>query len=209
MTGSLCLAGFDCLRNEVETTVLGRCPITVRGCLTKLAIPLVLLGLFSYVVLPVLVEDQISRRLQESLGAPTEPEVEVSSSFPPEMLLGRIDRVRVSSDQLSLQGVAFYDARANLWGVSVSLPSLLEGSFRVQARGCSLGASAPPVQSTRARHASATWAWGRPDPLYRRPPEQSEAPPGNGKREILRVAKKLAYLGYAPLMWRAYHARAG
>ncbi len=43
----------------------------MRGCLTKLAIPLVLLGLFSYVVLPGLVEDQISRRLQESLRAPT------------------------------------------------------------------------------------------------------------------------------------------
>jgi hypothetical protein len=109
-------------------------------------IPLVLLGLFSYAVLPGLVEDQIARRLQASLGAPTEPEVEVSSSFPPEMLLGRIDRVRVSSDQMSLQGVAFYDARANLGDVSVSLPSLLEGSFSIDARSCSLGASAPPVQ---------------------------------------------------------------
>ncbi len=118
----------------------------MRGCVTKLVIPLVLLGLFSYAVLPGLVEDQIARRLQASLGAPTEPEVEVSSSFPPEMLLGRIDRVRVSSDQMSLQGVAFYDARANLGDVSVSLPSLLEGSFSIDARSCSLGASAPPVQ---------------------------------------------------------------
>ncbi len=118
----------------------------MRGCITKLVIPLVLLGLFSFVVLPSLVEDQIARRLQESVGAPTKPEVEVSSSFPPEMLLGRIDRVRVSSDQMSLQGVAFYDARAILGGVSVSLPSLLEGSFRIEAQSCSLGASAPPVQ---------------------------------------------------------------
>jgi hypothetical protein len=105
----------------------------VRGCVTKLVIPLILLGLFSYVVLPGLVEDQISRRLQESIGAPTEPEVEVSSNFPPEMLLGRIDRVRVRSDRMSLQGVAFFDARANLGGVGVSLPSLLEGSFRIEA----------------------------------------------------------------------------
>jgi hypothetical protein len=35
------------------------------------------------------------------------------------MLLGHIDRVRVSADQMSLQGVAFYDARADLRGVSV------------------------------------------------------------------------------------------
>ena len=118
----------------------------MRGCVTKLVIPLVLLGLFSYVVLPGLVEDQISRRLQDSIGAPKEPEVEVSSNFPPEMLLGRIDRVRVRSDSMSLQGVAFYESRANLGGVSVSLPSLLEGSFRIEARSCSLGASAPPVR---------------------------------------------------------------
>ena len=118
----------------------------MRGCVTKLVIPLILLGLFSYVVLPGLVEDQISRRLQESIGAPTGPEVEVSSNFPPEMLLGRIDRVRVRSDRMSLQGVAFYDARANLGSVSVSLASLLEGSFRIEARSCSLGASAPPVR---------------------------------------------------------------
>ena len=83
----------------------------MRGCVTKLVFPLVLVGLLSYLVLPSLVEDQISRRLQGSLGAPTKPQVEVSSSFPPEMLLGRIDRIRVRSDQMNLRGVAFYDAR--------------------------------------------------------------------------------------------------
>lgn len=118
----------------------------MRGCVTKLVILLVLVGLLSYVVLPSLVEDQISRRLQESIGAPTRPEVEVSSSFPPEMLLGRIDRVRVRSDKMNLQGVAFYDARADLRGVSVSLPSLLEGSPRIETRRCSLGAATPAVQ---------------------------------------------------------------
>jgi len=118
----------------------------VRGCVTKLVVPLVLIGLLSYVVLPSLIEDQISRRLQESLGAPTKPQVEVSTSFPPEMLLGRIDRVEVRSDQMNLQGVAFYDARADLRGVSVLLPSLLEGSPRIETRSCSLGATAPAVQ---------------------------------------------------------------
>ncbi len=118
----------------------------MRGCVTKLVVPLVLVGLLSYVVLPGLAEDQITRRLQESIGAPTKPEVEGSSNFPPEMLLGRIDRVRVRSDQMNLQGVAFYDARADLKGLSVSLPSLLEGSPRIETRSCSLGATAPAVQ---------------------------------------------------------------
>jgi len=118
----------------------------VRGVVTKLVVLLVLVGLFSYLVLPGLAEDQIARRLQESIGAPTKPEVEISSSFPPEMLLGHIDRVQVSADQMSLQGVAFYDARADLRGVSVSVPSLLEGSPSIETRSCSLGATAPAVQ---------------------------------------------------------------
>lgn len=118
----------------------------MRGLATKLVVPLVLVGLFSYLVLPALVEDQIARRLQGSLGTPTKPEVEVSSSFPPEMLLGRIDRVQVSADQMSLQGVAFYDARADLRGVNVSVPSLLEGSPSIETRSCTLRASAPVVQ---------------------------------------------------------------
>jgi len=105
-----------------------------------------LVGLFSYLVLPALVEDQISRRLQASLGAPTEPEVSVSSSFPPEMLLGRIDRVKVSADTMSLQGVAFYGARADLKGVSVSLSSLFEGAPRIETQSCHLGATAPAVR---------------------------------------------------------------
>jgi len=106
----------------------------------------VLAGLFSYLVLPGLVEDQISRRLQESLGASTEPEVSVTSSFPPEMLLGRIDRVTVTADTMSLQGVPFYDARADLRGVSVSPSSLLEGAPRIETQSCNLAATAPAVQ---------------------------------------------------------------
>jgi hypothetical protein len=118
----------------------------MRSLVTRFVLLAILVGLFSYLVLPGLVEGQISQRLQESAGTPTAPEVSVSSSFPPEMLLGRIDRVRVSADQMSLQGVAFYDARADLRGVSVSLSSLLEGSPRIEARSCYLGAAAPPVQ---------------------------------------------------------------
>ncbi|MDP9381515.1 MAG: DUF2993 domain-containing protein, partial [Chloroflexota bacterium] len=82
----------------------------MRGPVTKLLVLIALVGLFSYLVLPGVVEDQLAQRLQGALGAPTQPDVEVSSNFPPEMLLGRIDRVQMSTDQMILQGVAFYDA---------------------------------------------------------------------------------------------------
>jgi hypothetical protein len=64
-------------------------------------------GLFSYLVLPDLIESQLTRRPQAAFGAPPKPDVEVSSSFPPELLLGRIDRIQVTMDQISRQGVVF------------------------------------------------------------------------------------------------------
>ncbi len=117
----------------------------MRGLVTKLLVLIALVGVLSYLVLPGVVEDQLARRLQGALGAPTQPNVEVSSDFPPEMLLGRIDRVRVSTDQMILQGVAFYQARADLRGVNVSVPSLIEGSPRIETQSCSLSAESPPV----------------------------------------------------------------
>lgn len=118
----------------------------MRGCLTRSVVLVVLVALFSYLALPSLVEYGIARQLQGALGAPTRPDVEITSSFPPEVLLGRIDRVRVSADQMSLQGVAFYNARADLRGVSVSVPSLLEGNPTIESQSCLLGAEAPAVR---------------------------------------------------------------
>jgi hypothetical protein len=117
----------------------------VRGPVTKLLVLIALVGLFSYLVLPGVVEDQLAQRLQGALGAPTQPDVEVSSNFPPEMLLGRIDRVHMSTEQMILQGVAFYDARADLRGVNVSVLSLIEGSPTIETQSCSLSAEAPAV----------------------------------------------------------------
>lgn len=66
----------------------------------------VLAGLFSYLVVPAAIEDQVARRLQEALGLPAEPDVEeVSSNFPPEMLLGNVDRIRIRADRINLQGL--------------------------------------------------------------------------------------------------------
>ena len=106
---------------------------------------LVLGGLFCYLVLPGVIENQLAQSLQEAFGAPVKPEVEVSSSFPPELLLGRIDRIRVRTDQISMQGTALYNVRADLRGVNVSVPSLLEGNPKIETQRCSLSVEVPAV----------------------------------------------------------------
>ena len=117
----------------------------MRGFATILVALVVLAGLFSYLLLPAVIEDQLARRLQEAFGLPTEPDVEVSSSFPPELLLGRVDRVQVTADQISLQGFALGNARADLRGVEVSVPSLLQGELSIKTESCSLSAEVPAV----------------------------------------------------------------
>jgi hypothetical protein len=117
----------------------------LRGRGRKLVVILVLVVLFLYLVLPLVIESLIAWRLQAALGTPTKPDVEVSSNFPPMMLLGRIDRVKVTMDQASLQGAAVYNAQADLRGVKVSVPSLLEGNLTIETQSCSLSAKAPPI----------------------------------------------------------------
>jgi hypothetical protein len=113
----------------------------MRGFATKLAVLLFLGGLFYYLVLLGLIENQLAGRLQAALGATTEPDVEVSSNFPPELLLGRIDRIQVKG----MQSSAFYNAQADLRDASVSVLSLLEGDPRIGARDCSLSIEAPAM----------------------------------------------------------------
>ena len=117
----------------------------MRGLATKLVVLLALGGLFSYLVLPGVLENQLAQRLQGILGAPTKPSVEISSSFPPELLLGRVDRIQVAMEQMSLQGIPLYNARVDLRGVNVSVPSLLEGNPTIETQGCSLSAEAPAL----------------------------------------------------------------
>src|SRR5215208_1575467 len=68
----------------------------LRGCGTKLVVLLVLGGLFFYLVLPPVLESLIASGLRTEVGLTAKTEVEVHSKFPPMMLLGRIDRVRVT-----------------------------------------------------------------------------------------------------------------
>jgi hypothetical protein len=117
----------------------------LRGRGRKLVVMLVLVVLLLYLVLPLVIESLIAWRLQTAFGTPTKPNVEVSSNFPPMMLLGRIDRVQMRMDQASLQGTPLYNARADLKGVSVSVPSLIDGNLAIETESCSLSVEAPPI----------------------------------------------------------------
>src|SRR5215210_793413 len=104
----------------------------LRGRGTKLLILLVLGVLFLYLVLPLVLESLIASSVQTALEGtaferPTKPDVEVSSNFPPMMLLGRIDRVEVTIDQ---------NSRAVVKGERVSVPSLLAGNPSIIAESC-------------------------------------------------------------------------
>jgi LmeA-like phospholipid-binding len=126
----------------------GGVPTAMRRLTRNLIILLVLVGVFSYLILPALVEDQIARRLQTSFGTPAKPDVEVSSNFPPLMLLGRIDEVRVTMDQANLQGAILYNTTADLQGVEISLPQLVQGNLDVTTTSCSLSVESPPISIT-------------------------------------------------------------
>lgn len=117
----------------------------MRGLVRTLVVILVLGGLFCYLVLPGMIEDQLGKRLQVAFAAPTQPDVTVSSNFPPELLLGRIDRIQVKVDQGSLQGVALYNTQMDLKGVNVSVPSLIEGTPVIETKSCSLSIEVPSV----------------------------------------------------------------
>ncbi|HEY6580676.1 MAG TPA: hypothetical protein VIZ60_06035, partial [Rubrobacter sp.] len=70
----------------------------LRGRGRKMVVLLVLVGLFLFLVLPILLESLLAWRLQTAFGTPTKPDVQISSNFPPELLLGRIDRIQVGMD---------------------------------------------------------------------------------------------------------------
>jgi len=48
-------------------------------------------------------------------------------------------------DQASLQGAVLYNTRADLKGVSVSVPSLIDGGLAIETESCSLSVDAPPI----------------------------------------------------------------
>ena len=92
-----------------------------------------------YLVPPLVIESLIAWRLQTELVRLREPDVEVSSievssSFPPMMLLGRIDRVQVKMAQPNEPNEP--NASVALEGVRIYMPSLIGGNPSIEAENC-------------------------------------------------------------------------
>lgn len=102
-----------------------------------------LAGVFVYALLPGLIEARIAANLQERYGLQEEPQVEVSSSFPPELLLGRIDGIEIRVDTFTKEGIQLRDLRINLRGVNASVSSLFRGDLEREIRAASLVAEVP------------------------------------------------------------------
>ncbi len=114
-----------------------RLPAVVAGAL------LLVVGLFSYLVLPGLIESRLATNLQAEYGLEEKPSVAVSSNFPPELLLGRMDRIEIQIDSFTKEGIRLRDLRINLRDVNVSVPSLFRGDLEREIRAASLVAEVP------------------------------------------------------------------
>jgi hypothetical protein len=102
---------------------------------------LLVVGLCSYLVLPGLIESRLETSLQGRYGLQGKPAVEVSSGFPPGLLLGRIDRIQVQIDRLKREGLLLRNVRIDLR--DVSMLSLLRGDLEGETRAASLRAEVP------------------------------------------------------------------
>ncbi len=104
---------------------------------------MVVAGLYSYLVLPGLIEARLATNLQERYGLEEKPEVEVSSEFPPELLLGRIDHIEVHIDRLRHEGILLREVRIDLEEVNLSMLSILQGDLEREIHAASLAAEVP------------------------------------------------------------------
>lgn len=102
-----------------------------------------LVGFFAYAILPGLIERRLAASLKERYGLEKEPAVEVSSGFPPELLLGRIDRIGIRMDGFVNEGIRLRNLRVDLEDVNVSVPSLLRGEPEREIGAGSLRAEVP------------------------------------------------------------------
>lgn len=107
------------------------------------AVLLIVLGLFTYMLLPGLIEMPLAVNLQAGYGLEEKPSVEVSSNFPPELLLGRMDRIEIQIDSFTKEGIRLQDLRIDLKDVDVSVPGLFRGDLEREIRAASLVAEVP------------------------------------------------------------------
>jgi hypothetical protein len=110
---------------------------------TTAAVLLLMVGLFSYLVLPDLIEHRLAADLRQEYGLEKKPEVQVSSGFPPGLLLGRMDRIEVHIDQMIQEGILLRDIWIDLKGLDISLLSLVRGELEGEIRTTSLRAEVP------------------------------------------------------------------
>ncbi|MDP8926691.1 MAG: DUF2993 domain-containing protein, partial [Actinomycetota bacterium] len=94
-------------------------------------------------MLPVLIEARLATNLQERYGLEEKPEVEVSSGFPLELLLGRIDHIEVHIDHLRREGILLREVRIVLEEVNLSVLSLLQEDLEREIQAASLVAEVP------------------------------------------------------------------
>ena len=107
------------------------------------AILLVLVALFSYLMLPGLIESRLAANLEERYELEQEPEVEVFSEFPPELLLGRVDRIEVRVDRPAPGSILLPDLRVNLEDIDVPVRSLWRGDLEPEIPTGSLVVEVP------------------------------------------------------------------
>ncbi len=102
----------------------------LRGRGSKLVVLLVLGVLVLSLVPPLVIENFSAWGVQKALDTTEKIDVEVYSTFPPMMLLGRIDSVKVT-------GLPHPTYKVRAEGVSVSVPSLIALNPKIVAESCS------------------------------------------------------------------------
>ncbi len=101
-----------------------------------------MVGLSSHLGLPSEIESRFATNLREEYGLLLEPEVEVFSDFPPELLLGCVDRIGGQIDQLTREGKPLWDLRIEFRNADFSVWSLLRGDLERELQAGSLVAVA-------------------------------------------------------------------
>lgn len=128
--------------NTVIPPTCGKVNLRPLAILAPVAVFL-LAGILVYAGLTALIEARVAASLKERYGLVQEPVVRVSSGFPPELLLGRADRIEVYIDSFTKGGIQLRNLQVDIEAVDASVPSLLQGDLEREIRSGSLTAEVP------------------------------------------------------------------